>query len=165
MAGMTAGMAAGKSKQSTIASIANAYSAYEAGKMQQLAYEHEAAVAELNANQIRIDGMFTIADQTTELANNLALQNVIAAASGRVGGQGSLRNLAETSNKNFESNVNRIKATGKSKQVSALMSSQSSRIAGESAANRGLLKATSTLVTGLSEASKFIKPKASEFIK
>ena len=140
-----------------ISAITGAFSAYEAGKMRQLAYEHEAAIAEINAEQIRIEGVFTIADQTTELANTLALQNVMAAASGRVGGVGSLQNLQETSFSNFEADKKRIETTGRARQVSTLMDSATKRAAGKTAAKQGLLSGISQLTAGAAKTSQFIK--------
>jgi len=137
-----------------VGSVASAFTAYQAGKMRQLAYEHEAAVAEINAKQIEIVGIFQIADKTEELANILAIQNVVAAASGRTGG--SLKALEQTSIANLEEEKKRIKVTGRAKQVATLMDSESRRAAGKSAAIRGLLSASSELSTGAAEASKFI---------
>ena len=139
-----------------VGSVAGAFSAYQAGQMQKLAYEHEAAVDEINANQIKIEGMFTIADKTTELANTLALQNVMAAASGRVVGEGSLKALEETSVSNLEADIERIKVTGRSKEVATLMASESQRAAGKTAAAQGLLSGASQLTTGAAVASRFI---------
>ena len=138
-----------------IGAVASAFTAYEAGKMRKLAYEHEAAVAEINAKQIEIVGMFQIADKTEDLANTLALQNVIAAASGRQGG-GSLENLEQTSISNLEEEKQRIKVTGRAKQVATLMDNASKRAAGKSAAKQGLLSAASELSTGTAEAARFI---------
>ena len=139
-----------------IGAVAGAFSAYEAGKMRQLAYEHEAAVAEINANQIRIEGIFAIADKTTDLANTLALQNVMAAASGRVVGEGSLANLQQTSEANLEADIKRIKVTGRAKEVATLMDSETRRAAGKSAASQGLLSGVSQLTTGAAQASRYI---------
>lgn len=138
-----------------VGSIAGAFTAYQAGKMRQLAYEHEAAIAEINAKQIEVAGMFQIADRTEDLANTLALQNVIAAASGRSGG-GSLQNLEQTSITNLEEEKKRIKVTGRAKQVSTLMDNTSKRAAGKTSARSGLLTGISELSTGAMEASQFI---------
>ena len=137
-----------------ISAVAGAFSAYQAGKMRKLAYEHEAAMVEINAKQIEITGMFLIADKTEDLANTLALQNVMAAASGRRGG--SLENLEQTSIANLEEEKKRIKVTGRAKQVATLMESETRRAAGKAAATRGLLSGISELSTGVAEASKFI---------
>ena len=139
-----------------IGAITGAFSAYEAGKMRQLAYEHEAAVSEINAKQIEIEGIFTIADKTTELANTLALQNVIAAASGRVVGEGSLKALEQTSEAALEADIKRIKTTGRAKQVATLMDSETRRAAGKTAASQGLIGGVTQLTTGLAKAGGFI---------
>ena len=138
-----------------ISAVAGAFSAFQAGKMRKLAYEHEAAMAEINAKQIEVVGMFQIADKTEDLANTLALQNVIAAASGRRGG-GSLEALEQTSIANLEEEKKRIKVTGRAKQVATLMDSATRRAAGKTAAASGLISAASELSTGVAEASKFI---------
>lgn len=140
-----------------IGAVIGAYNAYEAGKMRQLAFEHEAAVAEINAQQIKIEGMFNIASKTSELANNLALQNVMAAASGRVVGEGSLKALEKTSISNYGADIERIKVTGRAKKVATLMSSEASRAAGTSQATQGLISGISSLATGLTKASGYIE--------
>lgn len=139
-----------------IGAITGAFSAYQAGQMRKIAYEHEAAVAEINAKQIEIEGMFVIADKTTELANTLALQSVVASASGRVSGEGSLQQIQATSEAALAKDVERIKVTGRAKQVATLMDSETKRAAGESAAAQGLLSGVSELTTGLAKAERFI---------
>jgi len=139
-----------------IGAVAGAFSAYEAGQMRKLAYEHEAAMAEINAKQIEIAGTFAIAEKTTDLANNLALQNVIAAASGRAVGEGSLQALEQTSVANLEADIKRIKVTGRAKQVATLMSGEAKRAAGKTAAAQGLLSGVTQLTTGTAQAARFI---------
>ena len=139
-----------------VSAITGAFSAYEAGRMRQVAFEHEAAVSEINANQIKIQGMFTTADKTTDLANNLALQNVMAAASGRQIGEGSLKAIEDTSVSNLEADLKRLRVTGRAKEVATLMDSSTRRAAGKTAATQGLLSGVTQLTTGVAQASRFI---------
>ena len=137
-----------------IQAITGAFMAYEAGQMQKLAYEHEAAMAEINAKQIGIDAQFIMADKMDELADTLSLQNVIAAATGRAGG--SVENLAQTSVSNLKKDEERIRLTGKSKQVATMMDAANARAAGSTAAKYGLLSRVSELTKGATQAARFI---------
>lgn len=132
-----------------IGAIASAFSAWQAGEMQKLAYDHEAAMAEINAKQIEIEGQFLIADKTNALVESLALQNVMAAAGGRSGG--SISNLAQTSVSNLKKDEARIKATGKARKVATLMGASSNRAAGKTAATQGLIGGVSELTKGAAE--------------
>lgn len=129
-----------------ISAIAGAYMSYEAGQMKKLAYQHEAAMAEINAKQVGIDAQFIMADKYTELTNTLAMQNVVAAATGRAGG--SISRLAETSTARLEQEEKRIRMTGKAKSVSYMMDAASNRAAGDTAASYGLLNSVNTLIQG-----------------
>jgi len=137
-----------------VSAITGAFAAYQAGQMRKLAYEHEAAMSEINARQIEIEAQFTIADQTEALAENLALQNVISAASGRAGG--SIEQITQTSIANLEKEKKRIGVTGRARKVAALMDVESTRAAGETAAKFGLLGAATELTTGAAQTSRFI---------
>jgi hypothetical protein len=137
-----------------ISSIASAFSSWQAGQMQKLAYDHEAAMAEINAKQIQIEGQFLIADKTNALVESLALQNVMAAAGGRSGG--SVSNLAQTSVANLKKDEARIKATGEARKVSTLMGASASRAAGQTAATQGLIGGISDLNKGVAEAYGWI---------
>jgi hypothetical protein len=139
---------------SAISAITGAYAAYEAGQMRKLAYEHEAAMSEINAKQIEIESQFAIAGRTEALAETLALQNVMAAASGRAGG--TLAQLAQTSIANLQKEKKRIKVTGEARKVATLMDVESTRAAGKTAARFGLLGATTELARGAAETSRFI---------
>lgn len=136
--------------------ITSAFSSYEAGQMQKVAFDHQAAMAVLNARQQEAEAQFFIADKQSELANNLALQNVIAAASGRQSGVGSLANLTETSISNLTKDIKRIETVGETRKVATLMESSFSRLSGESAAKFGLLSGATELSSGLLQASRFI---------
>lgn len=137
-----------------ISAITGAFMAYEAGQMKKIAYEHEAAMAEINAKQIGIEAQFIMADKYTELSNTLAMQNVVAAATGRAGG--SIERLAETSATRLETEEKRIRLTGKAQSVATMMDVASSRAAGETAAQYGLLSGVSALATGGTQAARFI---------
>jgi len=137
-----------------ISAITSAFTAYEAGKMREIAYNHEAAMAEINAKQIGIDAQFIMADKMDELRSTLALQNVIAAATGRAGG--SIENLAQTSVGNLKREEERIRLTGKAKSVATMMDAASSRAAGKSAAAMGLLSGVGELTGGAAQAARFI---------
>lgn len=138
-----------------LGAITDAFMSYEAGQMKKLAYEHDAAMQEINAKQIGIDAQFVIADKENELAQTLALQNVMAAASGRSGG-GSLSNITQTSVANLKRDEKRILQTAESKKVSQMMGASASRTAGKTAASTGLLGSISDLTTGFTKASKYI---------
>lgn len=138
-----------------ISAVTGAYMAYEAGQMKKLAYEHEAAMAEINAKQVGIDAQFVMADKYTELRNTLAMQNVVAAATGRAGG--SIDRLAETSTARLEQEEKRIRMTGKAKSVSYMMDAASTRAAGDTAAAYGLLSGVSTFTQGAVNAARYIQ--------
>ncbi len=137
-----------------VGAITGAFMAYQAGQAQKVAFEHEAAMAEINARQIGIDAQFIMADKETELANTLALQNVINAASGRSGG--SVSAIAETSVSNVRRDEERIRLTGQARKVATLMDASSSRAAGSSAARFGLLSSVAELGKGAAQVSRFI---------
>ncbi len=138
-----------------ISAITGAFMAYEAGQMKKLAYEHEAAMAEINAKQIGIEAQFVMADKYTELANTLAMQNVVAAATGRAGGTVDV--LAQSSEAALRKEEERIRLTGKARSVATMMDAASSRAAGETAAQYGLLSGISSLVQGGAQAARFIQ--------
>lgn len=140
-----------------INAVTSAYTAFEAGKMRKIAYEHEAAVAEINAKQQEIEATFFIVDKQNELISNLAAQNVIAAATGRQPGAGSVEALTQTSISNLAKDTRRVEVTGESRKVAALMSSSFARSQGEVAEKFGLLSGVSSLTSGAVEASRFIK--------
>ena len=142
-----------------IGAITDAFMAYQAGKMKKLAYEHEAAMAEINAKQIGINAQFVMADKTDELAQTLAMQNVMAAATGRKGG-GSQTNITQTSIQNLKKEEQRMKLTNEGKRVSTLMGATAARAAGSTAATTGLISGVSALGTGLGEAAQYF-PKGS----
>ena len=148
----TANIAGGASAIST---IANAYSAFEAGRLRQIAYDHQAVMAELNAKQREIDAIFAVSDRKEELAKTLALQNVIAAASGRSGG--SLEAITQTSIAGIEKEKKRIELGVESRKISDMMRADSARFAGDSARSQSLIDSVSQLTTGLTSAYKFIK--------
>lgn len=133
-----------------LSAIAGAYSAYTAGKMQKYAYDHQAAMTEINAKQQEIEAQFMITDKQDQLSQNLALMNVMAAAGGRSGG--SVANLAQTSTSNLNKDAERIKTTGKARSVSSLMTSQAYRSTGDYMNRKSLLEAGSGLTAGLSKA-------------
>lgn len=137
-----------------ISAVTNAFTAYTAGKMKQIAYNHEAAMAEINAKQIGIDAQFIMADKMDQLRSTLALQNVVAAATGRAGG--SISNLANTSIANLKKEEERIRLTGKAKSVATMMDAASARAAGASAAQMGLLSGTAELISGGAQAARYI---------
>ena len=137
-----------------ISAVTSAYTAYEAGKMREIAYNHEAAMAEINAKQIGIDAQFIMADKMDQLRSTLALQNVVAAATGRAGG--SIQNLAQTSTSNLKREEERIRLTGKAKSVATMMDAASARAAGKSATSMGLLSAVGEFTGGTAQASRFI---------
>lgn len=141
---------------SAIGSISSAFASYEAGKSRQLAYQHEAAMNALNARQVGIDAQFIIADKMNELTNNLAMQQVVAAAQGRSGG--SVEALYKTSVSNFRKEEERLLKTGKARSASMMMESDISRATGKSAATAGLLGATSDLAAGLATTAKYFAP-------
>lgn len=138
---------------SAIGAIGGAYAAYAAGKSRQLAYENEAAMAALNARQIEIDAQFMIADKTNELADNLALQQGVAAAQGRSGG--SVDNLAATSISNLRKEESRLKTTGKLRSAGLMMESSINRASGKTAAAQGLMGGISELATGIGTTAKY----------
>lgn len=137
-----------------ISSITSAYAAYEAGQMRQIAYDHEAAMAEINAKQIGIDAQFIMADKMDQLRSTLAMQNVVAAATGRAGG--SIENLSQTSTANLKKEEKRIRLTGEAKRVATMMDAASARAAGETAASIGLLSGIATLTGGAAETARYI---------
>ena len=137
-----------------ISAVTSAFTAYEAGKMREIAYNHEAAMAEINAKQIGIDAQFIMADKMDQLRSTLALQNVVAAATGRAGG--SIQNLTQTSTSNLKREEERIRLTGKAKSVATMMDAASARAAGKSAASMGLLSAVGEFTGGAAQASRFI---------
>jgi len=138
-----------------LGAITDAFMAYEAGQMKKLAYEHDAAMAEINAKQIGINAQFIMADKQEELAQTLALQNVMAAATGR-GVGGSVSALTETSIANLKREEERIRLTGESRKVSTMMGASASRAAGKTAASMGLLGGFSELVKGGTEAARYL---------
>ena len=138
---------------SAIGAIGSAYSAYAAGKSRQLAYENEAAMAALNARQVQIDTQFVIADKMNELADNLALQQVVAAAQGRSGG--SVANLAATSVSNFKKEEERLLKASKLRSTGLMMESEVNRASGKTAAASGLMGAVSELATGIGSTAKY----------
>lgn len=140
---------------SAVSAVTGAFMAYQAGQMQKLAYEHEAAMSEINAKQIGIDAQFMMADKENELANTLALQNVINAATGRSGG--SVSAIAETSLANVKRDEERLRLTGKAKKVATMMDASASRAAGNTAAKYGLLGGVAELTKGGAEVSRFIQ--------
>jgi hypothetical protein len=142
---------------SAISAITSAYTAFEAGRMRKIAFEHEAAMNEINARSLEIDAQFLIADKTSELAETLALQNVIAAASGRTIGVGSQRIITEASISNLEQTKRRIEVTGKARSVSSMMQSSAARASGEQAAKFGLLSSFEELIKGGLETARFIQ--------
>lgn len=142
---------------SALSAITTAFTAFEAGKMRKIAFEHEAAMAEINAKQLEINAQFVIADKTTELAETLSLQNVIAAATGRTLGVGSLEAITATSISNLERTKKRIEVTGEARKVSSLMQSAAARASGEQAVKFGLLSSVQELIKGGLETARFIQ--------
>jgi hypothetical protein len=138
-----------------ISAITGAFMSYQAGQMKKMAYEHEAAMAEINAKQIGIEAQFVMADKQNELANTLAMQNVVAAATGRAGGTVDV--LAQSSEAALKKEEKRIELTGKARSVSTMMDAASSRAAGETAAQYGLLSGISSLVQGGTQAARYIQ--------
>lgn len=151
MAGFTNNQVAG---MYGVSAISGAFMAYEAGQMKKLAYEHEAAMAEINAKQIGIDAQFVMADKQNELANTLAMQNVIAAATGRAGG--SVDVIAQSSEANLKKEEKRIQLTGEARSVATMMDAASSRAAGATAAQYGLLSGVNSLVQSGTQAARYL---------
>lgn len=139
-----------------ISSIAGAYSSFEAGRIRKIAYEHEEALAELSAKQREIDATFLIADKEEELANILALQNVISAAGGKVGGVGSQEAIAATSLQNLGKERRRLELGVESRKISDLMRGQQARLAGEAQQRTSLIDSVTQLTQGITQARKFI---------
>lgn len=137
-----------------INSIASAFMAYEAGQMKKLAYEHEAAMEEINAKQVGIEAQFTMADKYDELTDTLAMQNVMAAATGRVAG--SVDVLAQSSEAELKKEERKIRLTGKARSTAIMMGSASKRAAGKAAATTGLITGLGELVKGGTQVAKYI---------
>jgi hypothetical protein len=142
---------------SAISAVTSAFTAFEAGRMRQVAFQHEAAMAEINARQLEINAQFFIADKTTQLAETLALQNVIAAATGRTIGVGTQETITQASISNLEKTKRRIEVTGRAKEVGLLMQSAAARASGEQAAKFGLLSAFEELAKGGLQTAQFIQ--------
>jgi len=79
-----------------------------AGKEQERAYEAQAKMAEMQAQQDEIM-------RRRELNDALAMQAVMFAASGRAAGEGSTKQIVETDIKRAGEDVEMINAGGKSK--------------------------------------------------
>jgi len=139
-----------------IGAITGAFTSFMAGKMEKLAYNHQAAMAEIQAQQIDIDTSLMMADKTGELAKTLSLQNVMAAASGRSGG-GSLEALQTTSRANLGREETRLKAAARSKKLNLMMDASTARLQGKAAAQEGLLGGLSYGVEKGIEAMRYIK--------
>jgi hypothetical protein len=139
---------------SAFSSIMSAYGAYEAGQMRQLAYNNDAAMAELNAKQVEIDATMTINERMHELSKTLALQNVLAAATGRAGG--SVGNLQQTSLSNFRRDKEKIKVGSNVRKTQYMMQSRMARASGKSAAAMGLLNTEISLFGGAADVSQYL---------
>ena len=137
-----------------IQTIAQAYQSYEAGRMKQMAFNHKAAMAELNAKQVGINAQFEMNDRINELRKTLALQNAISGATGRSGG--SVEALAQTSIANMKRDEQRIMKTAELKKVAELMDVESLRAAGKSAKRAGILEGINQLISGGQQSASFL---------
>ena len=133
--------------------VFGAFSAYQSGKMKQLAYEHEAAMSEINARMIENQAQFSIAEKESQLADTLAMQNVMSAAQGRKGG--SVRDIAMTSRANLGRDAAKIKRKERAERVSTLMQTGTLRAAGKAQAATSLIGAATDLSSGLLNAAEY----------
>lgn len=138
-----------------LGAIFGAYTEYEAGKMRELAYNHKAAMAEINAKMIESETTLLMAEKSSKLRESLAMQNVIAAAQGRARG-GSVSAIEQTSRARFAKEERRTRQMAKGKKVSELMSAGIDRATGKAAARQGLLRATTTGIGEGIEAARYI---------
>lgn len=137
-----------------INAITSAYSSYEAGRMQEVAYHHKAVMDEINAKQIGIDAQFVMADEMDKLAKSLSIQNVIGAASGISGG--SAENVTGSFLQDYKNKENRMKVTGNSKRIARMMDSKINRAAGKSAAKTGMMSGFIDLTSKGANAARYL---------
>lgn len=139
---------------SAIGTISSVFAGYEAGKMQELAYQNDAAMAELNARQIGINAQFIMADKYTELTNVLAMQSVMAVASGRSGG--SVDAIRNTSIERLKKEEKRIRLTGNAQATVERGNASSSRAAANYQNSVSLLTAVGNTATGIQRTASFL---------
>ena len=134
--------------------IFSAFQAYQSGKMKQLAYEHEAAMADINAKMIENAAQFSIAEKEKQLADTLAVQNVMSAAQGRKGG--SIQNIALTSKANLGKDIAKIERKARAEKVSTMMEAAGLRAAGKAASATSLIGTGVDLSSDLMTASRYL---------
>lgn len=139
-----------------VSSIFGAFNAYTAGQLRKAAYNHQAAMAEINAKMIDTETKLIMADKTQQLKESLAMQNVIAAAQGRAAG-GTVSAIQQTSRAALAEEEERLRLQAKMKKVNLLTGAAVDRASGSVAASQGLISGAETLTEGFLKASEYIK--------
>jgi len=135
----------------TAMGASSALSGIASGRAAEKAYEAEADMAMMQAEQDEIA-------RRRELNDALAMQSVMFAAQGRAAGTGSTKQIVETDIKRAGQDIELIKAAGKSKAAGLRAAGRTAKISGYTQALTGAGKT----VAGLSSAGAFSPTKQVE---